>query len=198
MNAEYEHYLLSGEWGRKRAERLKRSEGKCEACGSTYKVEVHHLTYDRIFHESLEDLIPLCQIHHAIVEAATRHGRLKRHGPPGLLLKGCLDLLRGKDTEIEFDRRRRVSKHGRKYYYRKLNGNVARIPKCERKDWVANQPWIDDVLKIEHRDAFKKAVRFQLEKVHHMEVMGIVCNSYDKLHRLGVYAQARADSPTRV
>lgn len=74
---EYEQYLRSPQWKAKRAAVLKRAGGKCEECTREYKIrgkgsgymvwpaqEVHHLTYERVGNENLDDLIGLCERHH--------------------------------------------------------------------------------------------------------------------------------------
>ena len=37
---------------------------KCAICGSTENIDVHHLTYERIFNEDIEDLEPVCRERH--------------------------------------------------------------------------------------------------------------------------------------
>ena len=61
MNKEYKEYLKSNNWKLKKAEVLKVKKNKCESCGSTKKLEVHHKTYKNIFKESLSDLKLLCR-----------------------------------------------------------------------------------------------------------------------------------------
>jgi hypothetical protein len=56
----YVLYLRSAEWKAKRAAVLKRDK-KCRSCGSTRKLQVHHLTYERIYRERLTDLTTLCE-----------------------------------------------------------------------------------------------------------------------------------------
>ena len=72
MNLKYRNYLNSPQWQAKKQQLLERSRkkagsdnifGVCERCG--YKpwkpnLQVHHLTYERIYEEKLEDLILLC------------------------------------------------------------------------------------------------------------------------------------------
>lgn len=61
----YRQYLSSPEWEDIR-QRLFNARGKqCEECGSKRRIEVHHLTYDNIGKERLEDLQILCRkCHH--------------------------------------------------------------------------------------------------------------------------------------
>jgi 5-methylcytosine-specific restriction endonuclease McrA len=58
---EYLDYLQSEEW-KEKANRIKqRDNNKCTRCGSTEKLEVHHLSYDNIYNEPDEDLTTLCR-----------------------------------------------------------------------------------------------------------------------------------------
>ena len=63
-NPEYVRYLNSAAWKAKTQEILDRADGACEECGDPPAegdtFEVHHLTYERVFHEDPEDLIALC------------------------------------------------------------------------------------------------------------------------------------------
>lgn len=57
---DYQKYIASPEWKKKRDERIKLDNNQCQICGSKTKLEVHHLTYDRVFQEDMDDLITLC------------------------------------------------------------------------------------------------------------------------------------------
>jgi 5-methylcytosine-specific restriction endonuclease McrA len=61
---DYQDYLASNEWQEKRLEVLERDDFTCQHCGIE-ATEVHHLTYARIFHEALDDLVSLCRDCHA-------------------------------------------------------------------------------------------------------------------------------------
>lgn len=69
--ANYKKYMSSAAWRKTRQEALKRAGYKCEVCGATKNLHVHHLTYKNFTHEQPEDLKVLCQYHHRAV-----HGRL--------------------------------------------------------------------------------------------------------------------------
>lgn len=60
-NKEYLIYLKSAEWKLKRKQLFNERGKKCERCGATKKLQVHHVTYKRIFNEALEDLEVLCK-----------------------------------------------------------------------------------------------------------------------------------------
>lgn len=78
-------YIHTNHWKKIRRRALKRDGHRCTECrrrcwdedprlkrGRT-KLEVHHLTYDRIYRELLEDVVTLCQRCHA-----TEHQRQRR------------------------------------------------------------------------------------------------------------------------
>jgi len=55
----YIEYMKSDAWREKRGLVLERSGGKCEKCGFE-ACDVHHLTYERLGNESMDDLQALC------------------------------------------------------------------------------------------------------------------------------------------
>ena len=62
-------YYKSTTWAKKRSERLRLDGYKCAKCGFTRALEVHHITYDRLFHEDVSrDLITLCKQCHNKIE----------------------------------------------------------------------------------------------------------------------------------
>lgn len=71
-DTEYQAYLRSPHWC-SLAARVKLARGsRCERCGDTECLDAHHLTYDRIGHELMEDLMVLCrECHEAIHDKAT-------------------------------------------------------------------------------------------------------------------------------
>lgn len=62
FNAEYEPYLDSDAWDTKRKQRLALDGHKCSRCQrDNVKLDVHHITYERIGRERMTDLISLCR-----------------------------------------------------------------------------------------------------------------------------------------
>lgn len=59
MNNFYTKYMQTQTWKLKRERALIRSNFKCELCGFDAS-EVHHLTYERLGDESVDDLQALC------------------------------------------------------------------------------------------------------------------------------------------
>lgn len=73
---DYQEYLESPEWAVKKEEALRRAGHKCEKCSGDKKLQVHHLSYDRLGDELPEDLQSLCVICHR-----------QAHGITGLIVK---------------------------------------------------------------------------------------------------------------
>jgi len=57
---DYEQYIHSEEWDRKRQWALTYWGYKCATCFTSNNLEVHHRTYERLGHELITDLIVLC------------------------------------------------------------------------------------------------------------------------------------------
>ena len=53
-------YLQSPEWHILKNQRLIIANYKCECCGATTQLECHHITYERLTREHIEDLVILC------------------------------------------------------------------------------------------------------------------------------------------
>jgi hypothetical protein len=75
----YEEYLCSRWWRSRRREKLKKAGWRCNKCGSTKDLQVHHKNYLRLWRERDKDLEVLCRgchegEHEAIV-TADRHLR---------------------------------------------------------------------------------------------------------------------------
>lgn len=65
----YTKYLESDEWKEKRKLVAKDRNNTCELCGKSvlFGFHIHHLTYERIFNEDLDDLMFLCAECHSKV-----------------------------------------------------------------------------------------------------------------------------------
>jgi hypothetical protein len=53
-------YYRSPEWRCKRLAKLTEAGNKCRRCDATSGLQVHHLTYARLYHEHMDDLEVLC------------------------------------------------------------------------------------------------------------------------------------------
>lgn len=107
----YEQYIQSAEWKALRQKVLERDRFQCQTCCSTDDLEVHHRTYDRLFHEDLEDLITLC---HECHEAITCVIRKRRYEAKAIELSSVQRLstivYRGKENaEIEISTHVRIT-----------------------------------------------------------------------------------------
>lgn len=64
ISSKYYKYLKSVKWKKLRLRLFKSRGRKCERCGETKRLHVHHKTYIRIFKEHLKDLEVLCHTCH--------------------------------------------------------------------------------------------------------------------------------------
>ena len=53
-------YFLSKAWQTKRRQVIKLRGGRCELCKSKKRLQVQHLTYDRLGREEMDDLKVVC------------------------------------------------------------------------------------------------------------------------------------------
>ena len=60
----YPKYLTTVHWYAFRQMALKAADYQCQNCGARYGLEVHHLTYERLGREKLEDVVVLCDACH--------------------------------------------------------------------------------------------------------------------------------------
>ena len=58
---DYATYMGSAEWIAKRNLVLRRDGFVCKLCGSAKNLDVHHITYENLGHEKLDELITLCR-----------------------------------------------------------------------------------------------------------------------------------------
>lgn len=92
----YEQYLKTGHWKARREKALRLAGRRCQECGSAERLEVHHLSYDRLFQERDGDLIVLCR---------RCHGRRHNHFSE-------VDLMHKPEAGLDFNHRfegRRIS-----------------------------------------------------------------------------------------
>lgn len=63
--ARYRLYLKSDAWKLKRMRLINRAEHRCTDCGKPRLIlQLHHLTYERIYNELDSDLVVLCRACH--------------------------------------------------------------------------------------------------------------------------------------
>ena len=88
LNA-YKGYMDSLQWYRRRRRYLKQVGAFCRACGSTYIVTVHHMTYANIGNEPDRDLVALCK--HCHVQYHERANRTNRKTTMTFIRRKAMD-----------------------------------------------------------------------------------------------------------
>jgi 5-methylcytosine-specific restriction endonuclease McrA len=85
LSPEYRAYIASPAWQAVRQRKFAQVGRRCQKCRRWWHqlrrgewLEVHHLTYDRLFHELLRDLQVLCNTCHAKETRRTRRNRAVR------------------------------------------------------------------------------------------------------------------------
>lgn len=61
----YSEYINSKRWATKREEAFAHYGRKCSECGTSFRLQVHHLNYKTLFSERMQDLRVLCNDCHA-------------------------------------------------------------------------------------------------------------------------------------
>lgn len=75
----YAEYIHSKKWKEKAFQRLKLDNFQCQRCHSAKNLTCHHVTYDHLGNEPMEDLVTLCkECHRAAHEEDLR--RKRAHG----------------------------------------------------------------------------------------------------------------------
>jgi 5-methylcytosine-specific restriction endonuclease McrA len=74
----YRIYMHSPQWDFKRRMALARDGYACKECGSTRRLEVHHLTYIHFGNEKLDEIISLCRVCHEKHHKKMRRGGLRQ------------------------------------------------------------------------------------------------------------------------
>jgi 5-methylcytosine-specific restriction endonuclease McrA len=90
---EYEAYIHSAKWERRREWALRFWGYRCAICFSANNLEVHHRTYERLGDEIITDLIVLCDDCHK-----THHATINRTNG-GESITGPLSRLSAKQAE---------------------------------------------------------------------------------------------------
>jgi len=80
MNDKYRAYLLSPTWAAIKLDLLHARGQRCERCQKKTKyLQVHHLTYARIFKEEPEDLLLVCDKCHKKEHGITKKNKKPKH-----------------------------------------------------------------------------------------------------------------------
>lgn len=147
MNEEYRLYLQCQQWKEKRERRLELSGRVCEVCGVAKNIQVHHLTYKRIFNEDMDDLMCLCRKHHVLIEKLIRKHRMERNGNVGELRKQVMALIRLKDKSMF------------------LCGDEHVKPSNACQELLACEEWFRKACRLKYK-TFKRVIK---ERINNME-----------------------------
>ena len=75
---DYAAYLSSPEWRNKKRERLQKDGFQCQICGSAKNLNVHHITYENVPWEEMDDLMTVCQSCHRKIHEKDIERKQKR------------------------------------------------------------------------------------------------------------------------
>lgn len=73
-NVPYQEYLQSEHWKQTRQGALERAGYRCQVCGITTNLQVHHVTYENLGAELPHDLTVLCKEHHSLFHKSKVRG----------------------------------------------------------------------------------------------------------------------------
>lgn len=74
-NADKLAYMRTEQWKQLKLERLRIAQYKCESCGSTHNLHLHHITYERLTQERIEDVAVLCNECHNYLHSVLGYDR---------------------------------------------------------------------------------------------------------------------------
>jgi 5-methylcytosine-specific restriction endonuclease McrA len=127
----YREYLQSSEWANIKIDLIHNRGNKCESCGKIGYVQVHHLTYDRLFNEEPSDLVLLCagchKAEHGIVTKEMiaefqRKNRLTNSNKKSAVKLTQEELAKHK-SEIKARNRKRKKERRKKWLQNKIKHN---------------------------------------------------------------------------
>ena len=75
--SEYHRYLASREWALLKEQLRKRSKGRCERCWEGKYESTHHVTYERVGNEALDDLLAVCSACHKFLSGKSDKDPIK-------------------------------------------------------------------------------------------------------------------------
>lgn len=129
----YKKYITSKKWKEKKAQLFELRGKECEQCGYKHRLHVHHLTYERLGEENLDDLQILCfQCHMSKHDEYFDSLILKNRYKP----KGYVPLKEGEvRLTIEMINNLKTKKGGVTRHVYKLFG----FKKLPKKGWLHGQ-----------------------------------------------------------
>lgn len=75
MGKNYQNYLKSGHWKTVKTNLYKLKAYRCFFCGNKERLNAHHITYENINNEKIEDLVYLCIRCHKKLHENTEEGK---------------------------------------------------------------------------------------------------------------------------
>lgn len=130
----YKKYIKSKEWYELKIDLLQARGCKCEKCNrelQANKLQVHHVTYERLFNERLSDLLVLCgrchQIEHGIIKRK-KYAKTKDKAKKNVCKLSTIDKIK-KEHEKTASNLRQKLKQGlitKKVFFRAIKGNNTR------------------------------------------------------------------------
>jgi DNA-directed RNA polymerase subunit RPC12/RpoP len=142
MSKQYSEYLESIHWKTLRRKKLESARYRCERCGSSFKLQVHHRIYVGCWQRNtIEDLEVVCDYCHR-----KEHGLLRVNDRPVYTAEQRAEQLKGQwhigPKALKKIQRQQRRKQGINDLYGELDG----------------QEWFQEALKLS-RDLFKSKVR---------------------------------------
>ena len=64
LSMNYHEYIHSEMWRSKKAQIIRDAHYRCQECGSTMRLQCHHISYERLGKELDSDLAVLCEVCH--------------------------------------------------------------------------------------------------------------------------------------
>jgi hypothetical protein len=134
---EYDEYINSAAWDRKRKEKMRQVGDCCEICGVskyTKKLQVHHLTYKHFKNERMDELQVLCPECHEPADIKRKETVIDRRfdGPVYKGFEHWMD--RGNDER--WRRKKDSYLEGRwNVFLGRLGEKYANIPFVRNPDW---------------------------------------------------------------
>lgn len=88
---DHQEYINSPKWKAKRQMVLERDNFRCRKCGTGKNLDVHHITYENIGNEPLDDLVTLCRnCHEEVHKYDFENKKFEAEGRSGDFLY-CID-----------------------------------------------------------------------------------------------------------
>lgn len=114
----YKNYLLTPHWKKIKEYTYKKYKA-CRWCGNKENLNIHHLTYEHLWHEDDRDLIVLCEYCHIVGV----HG-----GHINVDELAYITGLKNKKIKIPLSEKELIKKMGTIAYYRKKRGDISISP----------------------------------------------------------------------